>query len=158
LQERKSGMDAAVSRRYYEYHFSFGIRGTHGRQERRVVISFDKCADVGSELEPLKRVLNWAAEQLHAAAPQSRVRERLSLRACPPHWEPRGIRTAEYLPNNSDCQHQVGAPDSLARYRLIRRIASGGMGVTFQAQDTRTGRTVCIKRLHPTVNKSSLLQ
>src|SRR4051794_2083032 len=36
-----------------------------------------------------------------------------------------------------------------ARYRMIRRLSSGGMGVAYQGEDLRTGRSVCIKRLHP---------
>ena len=44
------------------------------------------------------------------------------------------------------------------RYELAYEIGRGGMGVTWLAKDRMTGRWVCIKRLHPGVDLSSLRQ
>src|SRR5687768_2179787 len=39
------------------------------------------------------------------------------------------------------------------RYRPLKELGRGGMGVTYEAEDTNTGATVCIKQLHADVNR-----
>ena len=43
-------------------------------------------------------------------------------------------------------------------YRLISPLGEGGMGETFLAMDIETEKLVCIKQLHPTIDKRSLVQ
>ncbi len=45
-----------------------------------------------------------------------------------------------------DRAHPV-AGDMLAHYRVIKRLASGGMGEIYSAEDTRLGRRVALKVL-----------
>jgi serine/threonine protein kinase/membrane-associated phospholipid phosphatase len=49
----------------------------------------------------------------------------------------------------SDGHRQPAAGDMLAHYKVVKRLASGGMGEIYIAEDTRLGRRVALKVLPP---------
>lgn len=51
----------------------------------------------------------------------------------------------------------VPHPDSIGGFRLIRRIAEGGMGVVFEAEQTMPHRRVALKLLHPGASDCALI-
>jgi eukaryotic-like serine/threonine-protein kinase len=44
---------------------------------------------------------------------------------------------------------EAGLPDGFGEFRIVRRIASGGMGVVYEAEQSNPRRRVALKVLHP---------
>ncbi|MGH1345609.1 MAG: serine/threonine-protein kinase [Nannocystales bacterium] len=85
-------------------------------------------------------------------------------------WHPRGIsaddtiatRTRKpepggiVLPDVASEGGVSGFPNSIDRYRIVRRIGSGGMGSVFEAVDPSLDRHVAIKLLHGDADPESI--
>ena len=54
----------------------------------------------------------------------------------------------------SEAQHAPEGQVIEGRYRVVSRIADGGMATVYQAVDERLGRTVAIKIMHTTPGSS----
>ncbi|MCZ6697932.1 MAG: serine/threonine-protein kinase, partial [Planctomycetota bacterium] len=53
---------------------------------------------------------------------------------------------------------EASLPKSIGRYRIIRRIGEGGMGVVYEAVQEKTGSTVAVKVIRPGLASRDLLR
>jgi Tol biopolymer transport system component len=59
-----------------------------------------------------------------------------------------GCWAADAIANLIVSQPRLEVPSALGHYRIVRRLASGGMGEVYEAEDPRLKRKVAIKVLH----------
>src|SRR5262245_55003108 len=78
---------------------------------------------------------------------------------CPRCMLELGLGFVELTQGYEDSEPDVSAePSRIARYRIIRRIGEGGMGVVYEAEQEHPRRTVALKIIKPSQTSSEMLR
>lgn len=132
------------------------IRLASGELDARAEVS-----DRGDTVDAIAAGLNMLAEEIEAKVGEveARADEVVRLnRALRQQVLEQSRELAQALAELYDARPEratVGPGYVLAeRYRLVRKIGHGGMGMVFEAEDTVVGRRVAVKMLHPDVDSN----
>lgn len=86
----------------------------------------------------------WSLVRECEGLPSTQWRERLAARGTP---EPIAGEVLKILTESESLEPTMPLPETIGGYRIIRKIAEGGMGSVFQAEQAQSRRIVAIKTI-----------
>lgn len=119
------------------------------------------CRSCGAELEASARFCGVCGARVEAAPPQKAPPQQATVRASPPKKAPSpqassGPASPASAAKTPHADPFIGQMLS-DRFRIDQKLGEGGFGAVYRGTQTRTGRAVAIKLLHPEMTRDSNL-